>query len=59
MSKECIMVAFIVGANGEKRHPIVIGKHQKPRCFSKWNPNSIVDYYFNANAWMTIDIWEK
>jgi hypothetical protein len=59
VSKERITIAFIASANGEKIRPIVIGKHQKPRCFGKWNPNSVVDYYFNSTAWMTMEIWEK
>jgi hypothetical protein len=59
VSKERITIAFIASANGEKIRPIVIGKHAKPRCFGKWNPNSVVDYYFNSTAWMTMDIWEK
>ena len=25
----------------------------------KWNPNSIVSYFFNKTAWMTIKIFEE
>ncbi len=60
INKDRITVAIIANADGSERiKPIVIGKHQKPRCFGKWNPNSIVSYYFNSNAWMTQVIFEK
>jgi len=60
INKDRITVAIIANADGSERiRPIVIGKRQKPRCFGKWNPNSIVSYYFNSNAWMTQVIFEK
>ena len=39
--------------------PIVICKHKKPHCFGRWDANSIVDYYFNSTAWMTMDIFDS
>jgi hypothetical protein len=37
---------------GEKRDLLVIGKSKNPRCFKGVRILS-VDYYSNANAWMT------
>jgi hypothetical protein len=55
-----LSVAIISNADGsEKIKPIVIGKFAKPRSFGKWNPNSIVSYYYNSTAWMTMEIFEK
>ena len=31
--------------------------HKNPHCFKGWNPETIVSYYFNTNAWMTMDIF--
>ena len=50
--------AIISNATGTQLiNPIVIGHNKSPRSFSKWNPNSIVDYYYNSTAWMTMDIY--
>ena len=60
VNKERITIAIISNADGsEKIKPLVIGKFAKPRSFGKWNPNSIVSYYYNSTAWMTMDIFEK
>ena len=60
VNKERITIAIISNADGsEKIKPIVIGKFAKPRSFGKWNPNSIVSYYYNSTAWMTMEIFEK
>jgi hypothetical protein len=37
---------------GEKRDLLVIGKSKNPRCF-KGARSLPVDYYSNANAWLT------
>jgi hypothetical protein len=59
ISKERITVAVIVNATGTTMtKPIVIGKHKKPHCFGRWDPNSIVSYYYNSSAWMTMNIFE-
>jgi hypothetical protein len=39
-------------------NPIVIGHHKSPRDFSKWNPQTLVDFYWNKTAWMTMDIFK-
>ena len=58
IDKKRLSIAFLVNATGtELINPIVIGHNKKPRSFGNWNPNSIVDYYFNSNAWMTMDIF--
>ena len=41
---------------GEKRDLLVTGKSKKPRCFKGVRSLS-VDYYSNANTWMTIVIF--
>jgi hypothetical protein len=33
--------------------------HKKPHCFGRWDANSIVDYYHNSTAWMTMDIFDS
>jgi hypothetical protein len=33
--------------------------HKKPYCFGRWDGNSIVDYYYNSTAWMTMDIFDS
>ena len=38
--------------------PIVIGKHKKPHCFGRWDANTIVSYYYNSSAWMTMGIFD-
>ena len=60
-SKERLTVAVIVNSTGSERiKPIVIGKSKRPRCFGKiWNPNSVVSYFNNQTAWMTINIFSE
>src|SRR5215469_12987277 len=51
-SKERVRVLYCANMKGEKRELLVIGKSINPRCF-KGVRNWPVDYYSNANAWMT------
>jgi len=58
-SKERLTIAFCASACGEKYRPLVIGKYKRPRCFGKhFDPNKIVDYYYNNTAWMVVPIWD-
>jgi hypothetical protein len=57
IDKKRITLAFIVNATGtETVNPIVIGHNKNPHCFKGWKPNTIVSYYYNSNAWMTMEI---
>jgi hypothetical protein len=48
-----------MNASGTHKLPMfVIGHAKKPRCFSNWNPDSIVDWNWNAKAWMSGTIWK-
>lgn len=52
ISKERISVLVGANASGKEKLPLlVIGKHQKPRCFK--NNNIPLPYFFNIKAWMT------
>ncbi|KAF0147144.1 MAG: Uncharacterized protein FD143_3102 [Ignavibacteria bacterium] len=52
--KDRLTVVLCSNATGSfKMKPIVIGKAARPRCFGKtFNPNNLVTYKSNANAWM-------
>ncbi|KAL5475714.1 hypothetical protein EMCRGX_G025561 [Ephydatia muelleri] len=56
-AKDCITVALAVNVTAsEQLKPVVIHKYKKPRCFGRtFNPNSLVMYYSNTNAWMHTD----
>ncbi|KAK3104668.1 hypothetical protein FSP39_007460 [Pinctada imbricata] len=57
-SKERITVALCSSVSGEKLPPLIIGKAEKPRCFSKIDKSTLpVNYYSNKKAWMTRDIF--
>ena len=51
-SKERVRILCCVNMKGEKRDLLVIGKSKNLRCF-KGIGSFPVDYYSNANAWMT------
>ena len=52
-SKLKFTISFLVNAAGEET-PIVIWKSEKPRCFKRFDINSLpVKYYHQKNAWMT------
>lgn len=55
MNKARLSVALCANESGtDKCKPLVINKHERPRCFGKvWNPNNVVHYYYNSKAWMT------
>jgi hypothetical protein len=57
--KARLTAAFCVNASGtDKRKPLVIWKHIKPRCFgSQFNPSSLVQWYANKKSWMTAVIF--
>lgn len=53
-SKLKFTIAFLVNAAGEKETPIVIWKSERPRCFKRFDINSLpVKYYHQKKAWMT------
>ncbi|KAL5505629.1 hypothetical protein EMCRGX_G007093 [Ephydatia muelleri] len=63
-AKDRITVALAVNVTASERlKPVVIHKYKKPRCFGRtFNPNSLVMYYSNTNAWMRTDVftdWSK
>jgi hypothetical protein len=51
-SKERVEALCCANMKGEKRGLLVTGKSKNPRCF-KGVRSLPVDYYSNANAWMT------
>jgi hypothetical protein len=51
-SKERVTVLCCANMKGEKPDLLVIGKSKSPRCF-RGVGSLPVDYYSNANAWMT------
>ena len=58
-AKQRITAAFFVNAAGAKESPILIGKSQKPRCFSKLQDISRpcgAQYFNNDKAWMRTEI---
>ena len=57
-AKDRITVALAVNVTASERlKPVVIHKYKKPRCFGRtFNPNSLVMYYSNTNAWMRTDV---
>ena len=60
VNKDRLTVAVICDALGRKKtRPIVIGKHKRPHCYGRWDDKSIVDYYYNSTAWMTMDIFDS
>jgi hypothetical protein len=59
LSKERMTVAVVVNASGDEYiKPIVISTARKHHCFGRFDPNSIVSYFFNKTAWMTIAIFQ-
>ncbi|XP_015783408.1 tigger transposable element-derived protein 4-like [Tetranychus urticae] len=58
--KERVSILFCVNRNGGKLPVLVIGKSVKPRdFFTGCLDNLNVDYFAQANAWMTRQIFEK
>ena len=60
-SKDRLTVALCANLIGDKEPALVIGKAEKPRCFSRNNIDSKtlpVTYFANAKAWMTSYIFE-
>jgi hypothetical protein len=51
-SKERVTLLCCANMKVEKRDLLVIGKSKYPQCFKGVN-SLLVDYYSNANAWMT------
>ena len=60
-SKDRLTVGVVANASGcDKPKLVVISKFKKPRCFSpNFNPNTLVHYFNNKKAWMTVDIFSK
>jgi hypothetical protein len=56
--KEQVTVLCCANMKGEKRDLLVIGKTKYPQCF-KGVRSLPVDYYSNANAWMTSVIFNN
>ena len=42
-----------------KLKPLIIHSCSKPRCFKKWDPNLLVSYYHNKNAWVIGSIFKE
>ena len=58
-SKHRFTIAFLVNAAGKKETPIVIWKSERPRCFKRFDINSLpVKYYHQDKAWMTTFIFD-
>ena len=58
-SKERITVVLTASMTGEKLKPLLIGKYERPRCFSQISVESLpVDYKFNKKAWMKSKFFE-
>ncbi|XP_065172535.1 uncharacterized protein [Atheta coriaria] len=59
MSKDRVTVLVAANMSGTKKKKLlIIGKSQKPRCFSSVKQLP-VDYANNRKAWMTSDLFEK
>ncbi|CAF0857627.1 unnamed protein product [Brachionus calyciflorus] len=55
-SKKRVSIGVCANADGsDKRSLIIIGRYAKPRWFGNFDPNSVVDYFQNAKAWMTFN----
>ena len=62
-SKRCkdrITLVLCCNSTGShKLKPIIIGKSTKPRVFGNFRVDMYCDYFGNANAWMTKDLFAK
>ena len=61
-SKDRLTVALCANLIGDQEPALVIGKAEKPRCFSRNNIDSKtlpVTYFANSKAWMTSNIFER
>lgn len=56
MSKERLTILLCCNSLGEKRPPLIIGKHAMPRCFKGENISHF-NYVSNKKAWMTSSIF--
>ena len=58
--KDRVTVGVCNNADGSDKYRLcIIGKFKRPRAFGKnFNPNSIVDYYYNHKGWMTIQVFD-
>ena len=60
MSKDRVTVALCASMTGEKQKPLLIGKSENPRCFSKIKTDSLpADYKFNKKSWMNSKLFES
>jgi hypothetical protein len=61
IDKNRLTIGVCTNATGtDKCRLVMIGKYERPRCFGKtFNSNSIVRYFWNKKAWMTIDLFSK
>ncbi len=58
--KDRVSVLFCSNMLGtDKRKPVVIGRHLKPRCFKEFSPSNLVDYEASSKAWMNAAIFNK
>ncbi len=52
-------IGLCCNADGsEKLKPLIISHSKKPRCFGRFDPQTMCYYYHNTKAWMTMFIWE-
>ena len=55
ISKTRITVGLLTNADASHQYkPTIIHKYRRPRCFPKsFDPDAVVDYFYNNKAWMT------
>ena len=60
-NKERITIGLCCNSDGsEMLEPVIIGRHENPRCFKGINIKNIgINYYSNSKAWMTAIIFDK
>ena len=59
-SKDRLTIGLCCNQTGDEYiKPLIINKSRKPHCFGRFfNPNSIVSFYCNQKAWMTMVVFE-
>lgn len=59
--KTRVTIGFFCNADGSSKiTPIIIGKHENPRCFKRKNASDFgFHYYSSKKAWMTTSIFRK
>ncbi len=56
-SGDIMRLAFLVNAVGHKETPVVVGKHESPKCLHGCDVSSLpVKYHHHRDGWLTVDI---